>query len=77
MAPNPFVNFVNVDFVLKNQQKVNIEVYSIASGALVKQFNNVYAGSKINLGSLSSGIYIFKITTPDQKNYYQFKMIKL
>ena len=77
MAPNPFVNDVNIDFVLKNQPKVNIEIYSMSSGNLVKVINNVYAGSKINLENLSAGMYIFKITTPDQKNYYQFKMIKL
>jgi hypothetical protein len=77
MAPNPFVNAVNIDFVLKNQPKVNIEIYSMSSGNLVKVINNVYAGSKINLETLSAGMYIFKITTTDQKNNYQFKMIKL
>ena len=77
LVPNPFVNSVNVDFVIKSQQKINIEVYSISSGRLVKVINNVFAGSKINLETLASGMYMFKIITPDLKNNFQFKMIKL
>jgi hypothetical protein len=77
LAPNPFINQLNFDFVVKGYQKLNIEVYDIATGTKVASQPNLTAGSRITLGQLSAGSYVIKITSTDNKISYQFKMVKL
>ena len=77
LAPNPFINQLNFDFVVKGYQKLNIEVYDVATGTKVASQPNLNAGSRINLGQLSAGTYVIKITSTDNKISYQFKMVKL
>ena len=77
LAPNPFINQLNFDFVVKGYQKLNIEVFDIATGTKVASQPNLTAGSRITLGQLSAGSYVIKITSTDNKISYQFKMVKL
>ena len=77
LAPNPFVNQLNFDFVVKGYQKLNIEVYDVATGSKVATQQNITAGTKITLGQLSAGTYVIKVTSTDNKISYQFKMVKL
>jgi hypothetical protein len=76
-APNPFVNQLNFDFVVKGYQKLNMEVFDIAGGTKVSIKQNLIAGMPIYLGQLSAGTYLIKVTSNDGKINYQFKMIKL
>lgn len=77
IAPNPFINQLNFDFVVNGYQKLNIEVFDIAGGTKVSSKQNLTAGMPIYLGQLSAGTYLIKVTSNDGKINYQFKMIKL
>ncbi|MEY4051755.1 MAG: hypothetical protein RIR64_740 [Bacteroidota bacterium] len=77
LAPNPFVNQLNFDFVVKGYQRLNIEVYDLATGTRVAIKQNLTAGMPITLGQLSAGTYIIKVSSNDNKIVQQFKMVKL
>ena len=77
LAPNPFVNQLNFDFIVKGYQKLNIEVYDVATGSKVATQQNITAGTKIQLGQLARGTYIVRVTSNDNKIAQQFKMVKL
>jgi hypothetical protein len=77
LAPNPFINQLNFDFIVKGYQKLNIEVYDVATGSKVATQQNITAGTKIQLGQLARGTYIVRVTSNDNKIAQQFKMVKL
>ena len=77
LAPNPFINQLNFDFIVKGYQKLNIEVYDVATGSKVATQQNIPAGTKIQLGQLARGTYIVRVTSNDNKIAQQFKMVKL
>ena len=77
IAPNPFINQLNFDFVVKGYQRLNIEVYDIATGTKVASQSNLTAGSRITLGQLAGGTYIIRVTSNDQKILQQFKVVKM
>ncbi len=77
LTPNPFINFMNIDFVIKGHQKMNIEVFSAATGAKVASRVGVTAGSRLTFAELNPGVYFVRVATPDFKVSHQFKMVKL
>ncbi len=77
LAPNPFISQLNFDFVVKGYQRLNIEVIDLATGTIVAIKQNLIPGIQINLGQLSTGTYIIKVMSNDNKIAYQFKMLKL
>ena len=77
LAPNPFINKLNFDFVIMGYQKLNIEVFSLTSGVKVASMQNLQAGLPIYLGQLAPGTYIINVTSNDNKISHQFKMIKI
>jgi hypothetical protein len=77
IAPNPFINQLNFDFVVNGYQKLNIEVFDMAGGTKVSSKQNLIAGMPIYLGQLSAGTYLIKVSSNDGKINYLFKMIKL
>ncbi len=77
LAPNPFTSQLNFDFVVKGYQRLNIEVYDLATGMKVATKQNLTAGMPITLGQLSAGTYIIKVSSNDNKIIQQFKMVKL
>ncbi|MCX6211291.1 MAG: T9SS type A sorting domain-containing protein [Bacteroidetes bacterium] len=77
LAPNPFANQLNFDFVIKGYQRLNLEVFDIATGTKVASKQNLTPGMPIYLGQLSAGTYVIKVSSTDNKMSYQFKMVKL
>ena len=77
ISPNPFVNQLNFDFAVKGYQRLNIEVFDLATGSKKASIQNLTPGIQINLSQLSGGTYIIKVSSNDGKINYQFKMIKL
>ena len=77
LAPNPFINQLNFDFIVKGYQRLNIEVFDVATGTKVASQPNLTAGSRITLGQLSGGSYIIRVTSNDQKIIQQFKVVKM
>jgi hypothetical protein len=77
LAPNPFINQLNFDFIVKGYQRLNIEVFDVATGTKVASQPNLIAGSRIALGQLSGGTYIIRVTSNDQKILQQFKVVKM
>ena len=62
---------------MKGYQRLNIEVFDVATGTKVASQPNLTAGIKITLGQLSAGTYMIRVTSNDNKISYQFKMVKL
>lgn len=77
LAPNPFMNQIKFDFLVKGYVRLNIEVYDLATGAKVASRQNLTAGMAITLGQLLAGTYIIKVSSNDNKIMQQFKMVKL
>ena len=77
MAPNPFVNQVNLDFKINGYAKLNVEVISITTGNILFSLKGLSTGMPIFLGKLSSGVYLVKLTSSDYKFVHQFKMVKM
>jgi len=77
LTPNPFINFVNIDFVVKGHQRLNIEVFSAATGAKVATRIGVTAGTRLTFNELNPGVYFVRVASPDLKVSHQFKMVKL
>lgn len=75
--PNPFVGFLYLEFNLNSYQKVNLEVFDISSGSKISTFKEIYSGTKLQLGNLNPSVYLIRVSTNDNKNSYQFKMLKL
>ena len=77
LAPNPFINQLNFDFVVKGYQRLNLEVFDMATGSKKASMQNLTPGMPINLSQLSAGTYYIRVSSNDGKINYQFKMIKL
>ena len=77
ISPNPFINQLNFDFAVKGYQRLNLEVFDIATGSKKASIQNLTPGMQINLSQLAGGTYIIKVSSNDGKINYQFKMIKL
>jgi hypothetical protein len=77
LTPNPFVNQLNFDFVVKGYQRLNLEIFDMATGTKVASKQNQTQGMPIYLGQLSAGTYVIKVSSTDNKISYQFKMVKL
>lgn len=77
LAPNPFINQLNFDFFVKGYQRLNIDVYDVATGSKMATQQNIIAGSQIQLNQLSRGTYIIRVTSNDNKIAQQFKIVKL
>jgi hypothetical protein len=77
LVPNPFINQLNFDFVVKGYQRLNIEVFDIATGSKKASMQNLTPGVPLYLGQLSAGTYFIKVSSNDGKINYQFKIIKL
>lgn len=77
LAPNPFINQLNFDFAVKGYQRLNIEVFDLATGSKKASIQNLTPGMQINLSQLSAGTYFIRVSSNDGKINYQFKMIKL
>jgi outer membrane protein assembly factor BamB len=77
LAPNPFINQLNFDFVVKGYQRLNLEVFDLATGMRKTSMQNLTPGIPIYLGQLSPGTYYVRVSSKDGKINYQFKMIKL
>jgi len=77
LSPNPFRNQLNFDFLVKGYQRLNIEVYDIATGVKVASKQNLTAGIQIQLDQLVGGTYVIKVTSNDNIISYLFKFLKL
>lgn len=77
ISPNPVKDLLFVNFKLNGYYKIDIDVFELSSGRILKKFVNVESGSLINLGGLSSSTLLVRVSSNDSKFNYQFKIIKL
>ncbi len=77
LAPNPFINQVNLDFLINGYGKLNVEVISITTGKIMISLKGLTTGTPISMTDLSGGVYLVKLTSPDFKFMHQFKMVKM
>ena len=77
LAPNQFINQLNFDFIVRGYQRLNLEVFDVATGMKKASMQNLTPGVPLYLGQLSTGTYYVRVSSKDGKINYQFKMIKL
>ena len=77
LAPNPFIGQVNLDFYINGYFRLNLDVFELTSGNRVFSKQDIQAGKSIYLGGLSSGTYIFKLSSDDRKIIKQYKMLRM
>lgn len=77
IAPNPFIEKFTIDYSLIGCNQINLEVYDMNTGKILKNIANIYAGTTIQLDGLVKGYYIFSFYSKDGKHNYKFKMLKL
>lgn len=78
--PAPATEFINVNFNLKENNKVRFDIYNVV-GEVVKSvdFDNTSAGNnktKISVELLSSGIYFLKLTSGKSSDVIKFIVAK-
>ena len=74
LSPNPFSNQLNFDFVVKGYQRLNMDIFDIATGTKVASKQNLTPGIPVYLGQLTPGTYVIKVISSDLKLTYQFKI---
>ena len=77
LAPNPFINQLNFDFIVRGYQRLSLEVYELSTGLLKYSNKGVFAGSQLYLGQLSPGIYVVNVSSENGKISHKLKVIKL
>lgn len=77
ISPNPFEEFIHIDFVIRGYSVINLEIVNIATGNLVFIKKDVFSKSVIRLSALPSGTYAFKVSSNDNKVKYIFKIVKI
>jgi serine protease len=77
LVPNPVKNHMNIDFVIKGYQRLNIDFYELSTGLLKYSNKGVFAGSQLYLGQLSPGTYVVSVRSEDGKVAHKLKIVKL
>ena len=77
LAPNPVKNYINIDFVIKGFQRLNVDFYELSTGLLKYSNKGVFAGSQLFIGQLSPGTYVVSVRSDDGKVAHKLKIIKL
>lgn len=77
LAPNPVQNQMNIDFVIKGYQRLNIDFYELSTGLLKYSNKGIFAGSQLYLGQLSPGTYVVSVSSEDREVAHKLKVIKL
>jgi len=77
VTPNPFVHFLNIDFKVNPYQYLNVEFFDMKTGQKIMVKERVIPGSRMNVESLVTGIYIVRVVSSDYKLLHQFKLIKM
>lgn len=74
--PNPFSEYINIDFIQKTEETISVELYNITGTKIqeTKQLNGYRSISITGLKNLPSGIYLLKINTHNQS--IQKRLIK-
>lgn len=77
LAPNPVKNQMNIDFVVKGYQRLNVDFYELSTGLLKYTNKGVFAGSQLFIGQLSPGTYVVSVRSDDGKVSHKLKIVKL
>ena len=77
LAPNPVKNQLNIDFVVKGYQRLNIDFYELSTGLLKYSNKGIFAGSQLFIGQLSPGTYVVSVRSEDGKIAHKLKIVKL
>jgi hypothetical protein len=77
LAPNPVKNQLNIDFVVKGYQRLNVDFYELSTGLLKYSNKGVFAGSQLFIGQLSPGTYVVNVRSDDGKITHKLKVVKL
>ncbi len=74
--PNPATDFILVNWAILAATNLNVAIFN-SNGHQVAAFNNLSAGTKISVSQLQSGLYLLYLTTPDGRQEYVVKFVKL
>jgi hypothetical protein len=77
VGPNPFTNYIQLNYNIPSVRTVSISLYSLTSTTKVFEANDVLPNAKVPINNLTPGIYIVKIISDDNRIVEKYKMIKL
>ena len=77
VGPNPFTNYIQLNYNIPSVRTVSISLYSLSSTTKVFEANDVLPNAKVPINNLTPGIYIVKIISDDNRIVEKYKMIKL
>jgi hypothetical protein len=73
--PNPIKDKIYIDYYLNNPQPLVIKIYNL-NGNLVKENDNSFSNTSVDLSSLVSGSYILQVSNKTGKVLLSEKLIK-
>jgi hypothetical protein len=78
--PNPFNPVTKIDYAIKTDGKVSIIVYDIIGREVTRLVDEIktagYYSAEFNASSLSSGVYFYKITSPEFSQVKKMLIVK-
>jgi hypothetical protein len=77
IGPNPFTNFIQLNYTIPSVKTVSISLYSLSSSSKVFEMNGVLPNAKVPINNLLPGIYLVQIVSDDNRIVEKYKMIKL
>lgn len=78
--PNPFNPLTNIDYSISIDGRVSIAIYDITGRQVAELVNEVktagYYTAEFNAGNLASGVYFYRISTPDLTQVKKMLVVK-
>ena len=77
VGPNPFTNFIQLNYTIPSVRTVSVSIYSLSSSTKVFEINDVLPNAKVPINNLIPGVYLVQIVSDDKRIVEKYKMIKL
>jgi hypothetical protein len=77
VGPNPFTNFIQLNYTIPSVKTVSISIFSLSSSSKVFEMNDVLPNAKVSINNLVPGVYLVQIKSDDNRIVEKYKMIKL
>lgn len=77
VGPNPFTNYIQLNYSIPAVKTVTISLFSLATSTKVFEAKDVLPNAQVPINNLLPGIYMIQITSDDARIVEKYKMIKL
>jgi hypothetical protein len=77
VGPNPFTNYIQLNYNVPSVRTVTISLFSMVSSKKVYEAREVLPNAQVPISNLAPGIYMVQIVSDDNRIVEKYKMIKL